>query len=147
MVCPDTAAAAHVVSVGEELGVRLGGWSSPLAGEPVEARARVVAVTDGRFTLGAYAPGMQVDLGPMARLEIAGVDVVVASRPMQTFGPEPFELHGIDVRRRQLVALKSAQHFRAGFESLAAGIVRCEGPGLATSAVEELPRRHATGPS
>lgn len=145
VVCPGTAAAAHEVAVGDGIDVRLGGWSSPLAGEPVVARARVVATTDGRFALSAYAPGMRVDLGPTARLEIAGVDVIVASRPMQTFCPEVFRIHGIDVGDRDVVALKSAQHFRAGFEDLAAAIVRCEGPGL-TGAVQDLPRRHAAGP-
>lgn len=144
VVCPATAAAAHVAGAGTEIAVRLGGWSSPLSGAPVRTNARVVATTDGRFALTAFAPGMKVDLGPCARLDIDGVDVVVASRPMQTFCPEVFTLHGIDVTSRRIVALKSSQHFRDGFEALATAIVAAEGPGLGTSRVETFVRQHAT---
>lgn len=145
VVCPVTAAAAHAAGEGADITVRIGAWSSPLAGAPVRTTAQVAATTDGRFTLTAYAPGMKVDLGPCARLEVDGVDVIVASRPMQTFCPQVFTRHGIDVRRRRIVALKSSQHFRDGFEPLATRIVTCDGPGLGTSRVDAFPRRHAEG--
>lgn len=143
VVCPDTAAAAHAAGAGADIAASIGAWCSPLSGTPVRATARVVATTDGHFTLTAYAPGMKVDLGPCARLEVGGVDVIVASRPMQTFCSEVFARHGIDVNGRRIVALKSSQHFRDGFESLATGIVTCDGPGLGTSRLETFPRRHA----
>lgn len=143
VVCPATAAAAHAAGVGAEITASIGAWSSPLSGTPVRTTARVVDTTDGRFALTAYAPGLKVDLGPCARLDVDGVDVIVASRPMQTFCPEVFARHGIDVNGRRIVALKSSQHFRDGFESLATGIVTCDGPGLGTSHLDTFPRRHA----
>lgn len=143
VVCPTTAAAAHAAGEGVDITVGIGAWSSVLSGTPVRTTARVVTTTDGRFALTAYAPGMKVDLGPCARLDVAGVDVIVASRPMQTFCPQVFARHGIDVRSKRIVALKSSQHFRDGFESLASGIVTCDGPGLGTSRVDVFPRRHA----
>ena len=44
--------------------------------------------------------GVTLRLGPMVRLRIKGVEVIVyASSASQTFDPEVFLLHGIDVRR------------------------------------------------
>ena len=65
---------------------------------------------------------MRDHLGPCARLQIGGrggLDVIVTSRRHQTFDPEIFLLHGIDVTTRSIVGLKSSQHFRAGFRELA----------------------------
>ena len=71
-------------------------------------------ISDGRFVLQAMSAGVRASLGPSARLVVDGVDVIVGSRRQQTFDPELFLLHGIDVRRCKIVALKSSNHFRAG---------------------------------
>ena len=66
----------------------------------------------------------------MARLEIEGIDVLVSSRRAQTLDPEVFLLHGIDVLRYKIVAIKSSAHFRAGFEPIAHEIIQADTPGL-----------------
>jgi microcystin degradation protein MlrC len=90
--------------------------------------------------------GVHVNLGPCARLQIGGIDVIVSSRSQQTFDPEVFLLHGIDVRKKRIVALKSSNHFRAGFQSLAAEIVTADPPGLTTHRVEIFPRKRSPRP-
>ncbi|HTO07634.1 MAG TPA: MlrC C-terminal domain-containing protein, partial [Myxococcota bacterium] len=80
------------------------------------------------------------------RLRIGRVDVLVSSRSQQVFDPEVFRMHGIDVRRAKLVALKSAQHFRAGFEPIAAGIVTADAPGLTSLRLESFPRTRTRRP-
>src|SRR5258706_6492347 len=82
----------------------------------------------------------------MVRLRIDGIDVVLSSRRSQTFDPEPFLLHGIDVRRCRVVALKSSQHFRAGFEGIARAIVTADPPGLTTLRLDALQRHRVTRP-
>ncbi|MEL7158450.1 MAG: MlrC C-terminal domain-containing protein [Actinomycetota bacterium] len=57
-----------------------------------------------------------------------------------------FELHGIDVTTRSIVALKSSQHFRAGFRHLATGIVTADGPGLTTLDVTVFDHVRSPGP-
>ena len=52
----------------------------------------------------------------MCRLVIQGVDVIVASRAEQIYDEEPFFLHGIDVNAYKLIAIKGANHFRAGID-------------------------------
>jgi microcystin degradation protein MlrC len=84
----------------------------------------------------------------MARLQPEGADVeiIVASRRSQTFDPEPFLALGMDVTRYRFVALKSSNHFRAGFQQLASAIITADPPGLTTHHIEVFPRQRATGP-
>ncbi|HTO09873.1 MAG TPA: M81 family metallopeptidase, partial [Myxococcota bacterium] len=110
---PEVARAAHAAGIGAKLDVSLGGKRDRLHGEPLRARAEVTALSHGRVSPRAMLAGVELNLGPMARLRIGRVDVLVSSRSQQVFDPEVFRMHGIDVRRAKLVALKSAQHFRA----------------------------------
>jgi microcystin degradation protein MlrC len=151
IVDPETAAAAHAAGVGVELDVRLGGKTYELHGAPIEARAYVKCLTDGRFRrTSPMGRGAAVDLGPMARLQLPTrggvVDVIVGSRRQQTLDPELFLLHGIDVTRYKIVALKSSQHFRAGFADLAARIIRADTPGMTGTDYAIFPYRRIRRP-
>ena len=48
--------------------------------------------------------------------------------------------------RYKIVALKSSNHFRAGFQGLAAGIVTADPPGLTTHHIEIFAREHGSAP-
>jgi microcystin degradation protein MlrC len=144
---PDTASQAHAAGAGATIRVKLGGFADELHGAPIEAEAYVKSLTDGRFYLTTpMGAGGLVDLGKMARLVIGNVDVIVGSARAQTFDAELFLLHGIDVRRMRIVAIKSQQHFRAGFEPLAGTIIRTDPPGFTTSNLQQLPYTHITRP-
>jgi microcystin degradation protein MlrC len=107
----------------------------------------VKVVSDGRFRLtNPMGAGSLIDLGKMARLVIGNVDVIVGSARAQTLDDELFLLHGIDVRRMRVVALKSQQHFRGGFQQLAGTIIRCDTPGFTTSNLSDLPFRRIRRP-
>jgi microcystin degradation protein MlrC len=90
--------------------------------------------------------GVTRPLGPMCRLRIGTVDVIVSSVASQTFDPEVFLLHGIDVRRYKYIGLKSSQHFRAGFGDLAAEIITADSPGLTSQRVEVFDHTRPPGP-
>lgn len=143
---PEVVAEAMRAGPGARIEVRLGGKHDSLHGEPLAVRARVRAITDGRVTLTAMLAGTRLDLGPAVRLRVDGIDVVVTSKPFQTMDEEVFLLHGIDVRRYDVVGLKSSQHFRAGFGHLAGAIVTSDAPGLTTGRVEVFERTAAPGP-
>jgi microcystin degradation protein MlrC len=144
----ETVSVAHAAGVGATIDVELGGKSDRRVRSPLAARAYVKGLTDGRFSLSSYAPGLQVDLGCTARLQVDGVDVIVVSRVQQTFDPEVFLLHGIDVTRCRIVALKSSHHFRAGFRDLASAIITADsGSGLTTQRIERLGRRPGVTPA
>jgi microcystin degradation protein MlrC len=137
-----TAAQAHDAGVGTTIRVRLGGKTDTLHGTPIEAEAYIKCLTDGqfRYTTPMWR-GMAVNLGPMARLQIGGLDILVASERTQVFDDEVFLLHGIDVRRYKIVALKSAAHFRAGYSQLATSIITADSPGATARRLEVVPFR------
>lgn len=139
---PEVARQAERAGVGATIGVKLGGKLGKMQGTPIVAQAYVKAVTDGRFTNlpGSVLEGFQFDLGTSCRLVIEDVDVIVISRPSQTFDPALLLLHGIDVNRRKIVALKSSNHFRAGFHALASAIITVDSPGLSSADVASFPR-------
>lgn len=138
---------AIAAGVGARIDVRLGGKHDDLHGQPIEAPAYVQSVSDGRVTIsGPMLTGVTLALGPMCRLRVGTVDVIVSSVPSQTFDPEVFSLHGIDVTRYRYVGLKSSQHFRAGFADIAARIVTADSPGLTTLRVDVFERSHESQP-
>ncbi len=137
---PVTAKRAHDAGAGATIDVSLGGRSGPLYGDPITATATVIALSDGKFKASSpMMSGMPFDLGPSCRLEIDGIDVVVTSQRSQVFDQEIFLLHGIDVTTYKIVALKSSQHFRAGFVPIAAEIIRADTPGATTIDLHAIP--------
>ena len=132
---PETAIQAHEAGPGATIDVRIGGKTDPeLMGAPVEASAYVKSCTDGRYiTQSSMGQGGQSDLGKMARLIVNGVDVIVGSESNQTIDDELFRLHGIEVSRLKIAALKSQNHFRAYFEPIASEVIRTDPPGWTTS--------------
>jgi microcystin degradation protein MlrC len=155
----ETVQQAIEAGVGSTIDVRLGGKHDDLHGDPIESPAYVHSISDGNVTLtGPMLQGVTLHLGPMVRLRIgtstepakwsrSGVDVIVhASGASQTFDPEVFLLHGIDVRRYRYVGLKSSQHFRAGFGDLAGQIITADSPGLTSQRVDVFTHARPPGP-
>ena len=141
IVDPTVARQAHEAGVGATLNVEIGGRSDELHGAPLVASVYVKAIHDGRLIMQHMFKGAPLNIGPMARLVIEEMDVVVASRRSQTFDLEPFLAVGIDVMKYKYVALKSSNHFRACFQDLAAHIVTADTPGLSTHQIEVFPRQ------
>lgn len=136
---PEVVAQAHAAGVGATIDIRLGAKTDTLHGTPIETSAYVKCLTDGRFILQTpMGRGSQIDLGNMCRLRIDNIDVLVATRRTQTLDAEVFLLNGIDVSRYKIVALKSQQHFRAGFDHIAGLILRTDPPGATSSNLESF---------
>ena len=139
---PISVQSAITAGVGATIELSLGARTDELHGEPLRCQAYVKAITDGTVTLEApMGRGWQVSVGPTALLLIDGIEVILYSKSQQTIDRTPLLLHGIDVNQRKIVALKSSQHFRSGFQELAAAIVTTDPPGLTTMQVGQLPRQ------
>ena len=141
LVDPDAVEQAIAAGVGRTVDLVLGGRTDDLHGAPIQAQAQVRAISDGRIVMTHMFKGTPMNIGPMVRLTIEGMEVIVASRRSQTFDSEPFLAVGVDVHRYDYVALKSSNHFRAGFTKLAGAIVTADTPGLCTLQVGVLPRQ------
>lgn len=107
---------------GAAIDLRFGGKSGPHGGEPVDAHVRVLkAVEEGWQSFG----GSRVTLGPAAVVRVEGteVDVILSTNRTQTFEPDIFSNLGVDFAAKDLLVVKSTNHFFAGFEPVAAAIL------------------------
>ncbi len=138
--------ACHDAGVGARLPLRIGGKAGRLSGAPIDADVEVVSVRDDavQALFGQGEP--REPLGKSAAVRIGGIEVVLTSRRQQVFSPHCFTEHGIDPAQRHIVVVKSMQHFMGGFASIAASIVRCDGPGSATLDMTQIPYRHIRRP-
>ncbi len=150
IVDPDVAKQANEAGVGAKINVSLGGKYDDLHGEPLALIVYVKALHDGKLTMQAMGKGSPIHYGKMARLVVTqddiSMDIIVASHRHQTFDQEPFLALGIDVMKLDVIALKSSNHFRAGFSDLAGTIITADPPGLTTHHIEIFPRENAAGP-
>src|SRR5918911_3547695 len=124
------AAAAHKAGEGAEIEIALGGKYGPAGSEPYLAKFKVAKLGNGKMrTTGPCVGGRNIDLGPMALLEIGGVRVVVSSKRMQAHDQAPFRHLGAEPRDQQILVLKSTVHFRADFQPIAQEVIVAVSPG------------------
>ena len=127
---PRAAALAHEAGPGTEIDVALGGFHAPTGGPPIRARATVERLHDGRIPLtGPMYRGAVAELGPMALLRIGPVRVIVSSRRAQNADLALFRALGVAPEAERILAVKSAVHFLAAYEPIAARILFAEAPG------------------
>lgn len=146
IVDPEVAAQAHEAGVGATINISLGGKYDDLHGEPLQLIVYVKALHDGRLVMQAMGKGSPINYGKMARLVVNDLDIIVASNRSQTFDTAPFQAVGIDATKLDIIALKSSNHFRAGFSDIAGTIITADPPGLTTHHIEVFPRKHAAQP-
>jgi microcystin degradation protein MlrC len=147
LVDGETARQAHVAGVGQRFRAELGGKSHPVQGPPVLLELEVVALSDGRFTYdGPMYAGLTGDLGPSAWLRHRGVNIVTVSARMQPLDQAFARALGIDCAAMRYVAVKSAVHFRSGFERIAGSIHNIDARALHTHDFARLDYRHRRRP-
>jgi microcystin degradation protein MlrC len=141
VICdPDAAARAHAAGEGAAVDLRLGARTGTAGETPLEARFKVRALGDGRFTgTGPFYRGGRFELGPMALLEVGGVHIAVASRKQQAADQAMFRHLGVEPAGYPVLALKSSVHFRADFGPIAGSILVVEAPGPNIADPAKLP--------
>lgn len=134
---PGTVRQALKAGIGARIDVALGGHTDPSLGAPVQATAEVMHLSDGNFRNdGPMNAGVQVALGPTAVLRLGGsggIDVVTTSIRMHTIDLQVFLSQGIDPLRRNVLVVKSSQHFRAAFEPIARQVMLVDAGGLCST--------------
>ena len=86
------------------------------------------------------------DIGLAAVINVNGIDVIACSKRVQTRDPEVFRSAGIDPFDYHILAVKSAVHFRAGFNSIAKEIIIADGPGLTSLDLSIFPYTRISRP-
>ena len=124
----ETAEAAHAAGEGAQITVDLGGKLTP-GHQPLHATFTVEKIYAGAMDgHGPLVQGIKLSLGKIAHLSIANVHVVVVSERIQAADSAPFRVLGIDPAAMKILVLKSSNHFRADFESLASHIMYVNAP-------------------
>jgi microcystin degradation protein MlrC len=120
---PKAVVQCQEAGTGATLTLNVGGWSSPLQGEPVQMTAQVVALSDGRFRYdGPMMAGLEGNMGPSAHIVQDGIHVLLTTLREQPFDTAFSRTLGLDPRQMRYIGVKSAAHFRAGFESWAGAV-------------------------
>ncbi|OYV01283.1 MAG: microcystin degradation protein MlrC [Burkholderiales bacterium PBB5] len=144
---PEAAAAACAAGVGAALSLSLGrqviGFDGRPTDPPVQATARVMAISDGQVALhGPMSAGSTVALGPSARLDVAGVQVLVASGKAQPLDLDLLRYLGVEPAEMAVIVVKSSVHFRAAFAPVARHILVAKAPGPMAADPADLPWQH-----
>jgi len=128
---------------GASLPLRFGGKMCPLSGSPVDADVTVTALARQAMQ---YLGDTPAPLGDCAAIHFDGIDVVINQTRTQGYGPELFTNLGIDPARRDVVVVKSTQHFYAGFAPLAGEIAYVAAPGVVAPDFTRLDFRYIRRP-
>ncbi|MBB6252030.1 M81 family metallopeptidase [Nitrospirillum iridis] len=142
---PQAALIAADAGVGAQLPLRIGGKVGPLSGDPVDLDVTVLAVREDIRQRGLSTEGGD-PIGLAVAVRAGGVDIVLNSIRQQTFSPDCFTELGIDLTGKALVVVKSTQHFRATFDTIAKATVYCDAPGSLNLNLAALPYRDLRRP-
>ena len=134
---PVVAGIALGAGEGTELHLRLGGKTGPGSGEPLDLAARVTAVHPDCYMEGLG--GSKRRLGDTVALRAEGIDFIVHSARAQNTNPSIFSKLGIDYAARNILVVKSMQHFHAAYEPVAAEIIYVSAPGTLSFDFARLP--------
>jgi microcystin degradation protein MlrC len=136
----DPQAVDQMIACGEgnELTLTIGGKTSVSSigqiGHGISCTGKVKIITDGCFIItGPMQTGLEVCLGRTVVFDIGAAQIVVSEERWEPYDPGFFIHAGINPRDYKYILIKSRQHFRAGFESLAKHIILAAGPGVCSS--------------
>lgn len=145
IVDTEVVAAAHAAGVGGKLSIKLGGKSDPIQGPPVDFHGEVVALTEGEFKYdGPMYGGLTGNMGRSAWIRQGGVSVVVVTKREQPLDQAFARSLGVDCPKMKYIAVKSAVHFRSGFEKIAGSIHNVDARGIHTHDFNQLPMNRKT---
>ncbi|MCO6052263.1 M81 family metallopeptidase [Mesorhizobium sp. RP14(2022)] len=124
---PIAVAFCHAAGEGAEINLRFGGKSGPHGGQPIDARVIVMRTEEAGWQ---SFRNSRVTLGRSATIRLVGTetDVVLITSRTQTYEPNIFSNMGIDYTEKDLLVLKSTNHFYAGFQPVASDIIYVAAP-------------------
>lgn len=109
--------------IGAKLPLRFGGKMSATGGEPIDA---VVTVRNTvRDAVQNFCESV-VPIGDSAWIDIDGVSIILNTVRSQVFDPSVFSNMGIDPTDKDLLIVKSTNHFHAAFSQIARTILYAE---------------------
>jgi microcystin degradation protein MlrC len=112
-----------VTGEGAEIPLRFGAKTAPDTGAPIDAMVKVLKVVPSAFV--TFGDSI-MQIGDAVAIEVEGIAVVLNTTRAQCFEPTMFSNLGIDPMSKQLLIVKSTNHFFASFRKLTDAIFYCE---------------------
>lgn len=135
------------VGVGGKFDFPIGGKFDDKHGLPVRVQGVVRLLSDGWFVhRGPMSTGLRSCIGKTAVIQSGGVEIIVNERRVQPVDVEVPRSVGIDPSYRKIVVIKSAVHYRASYEPIAAEIIEVDGPGLSSPNLSRFTFSHIRRP-
>lgn len=139
----DPIAVQLAISAGEgaKLTLRLGGKMGPMSGDPLDLSVIVTGIVQDMVQEWPQQGGgfITVPCGDAVSLHCDGIDIIVNSMRTQVLSPQVFTNFGIDPTQRQLLVVKSTQHFYAAFAPIASEVIYMAAPGAIAPLFKEIP--------
>lgn len=117
----------HAAGLGARLRLRFGGKAGAEAGPPIDAEIEVIHLAqEGHQSFRAS----RVTLGRSATVRILGteIDIVLISSRTQTYEPTLFSNQSVDYAGKEILLVKSTNHFHAGFDPVSSRIIHVDSP-------------------
>jgi microcystin degradation protein MlrC len=121
----DPIAVRHCMVAGEgaRVPLRFGAKSAPGCGNPIDATVAVRRIVrDAHQTFG----GSRVGMGDSVLIEVAGIEVILNSLRSQAFERTVFTALGVDPLKKDILVVKSTNHFHADFAKIATAVIYCD---------------------
>jgi len=128
---PGAVEICHDAGKGSRIELRIGGKLGPSSGDPMDVTATVIGLADE--VTQALGNTLKLSLGRCAAIRIhldreqetpdTGVEVVLSQERVQAFAPNLFTELGIDPTSKQVLVVKSTQHFYAAFARISNAIL------------------------
>ena len=135
---------ASDAGVGARLALRIGGKIGPLSGAPMDLDVTVKALQPNLIMTGLA--GAATPVGDAALVEANGIEIVLITIRNQALGADVFTKLGCDLGAKSIIVVKSAQHFRAAFETIGKHFIYAGAPGVATPFTPTLPYTNISRP-
>jgi microcystin degradation protein MlrC len=147
IVDPEAVRAAQQAGIGHTATLVLGGKKDRRHGDPLSLTGKVRWVGEKEYiNKGTMMTGMTVKMGLTAVFVVNNVEIIITEKHFQPFDAEALRCLNIEPRDRLLIGLKSAVHFRACYQDLAAKIFEVDTPGITTPDLMKYPYRHVRRP-
>jgi microcystin degradation protein MlrC len=129
---------------GAKLPMRIGGKVGPASGDPLDLMCEVRALFPEMWMTGLS--GAATPVGDAALLAAHGIEIVLITLRNQAMGTDVFTQLGCNLAAKDIIVVKSAQHFQASFASVANSVLYVGAPGAATPHLATLPFRKIRRP-
>jgi len=137
---PEAVRIASRAEIGNKIKLRIGGKVCKSSGNPIDVNAEILTIDQGT----PINPAQPED--PKVLIRVKGIDIVLNSIREQVIETDIFTSLGIELENKNIIVVKSSQHFYQQFAPLAKKVIYCDSPGVLCQDLSKLQFKHLPRP-